>query len=193
MLVALVGYLMGSVPFAFLAARVTAGVDIRRAGSGNVGAANVLRVTNVSTALLTLALDAGKGAAAVLIARRMDPSALAAAIAGVAAIVGHVYPVWLGFRGGKGVATSCGVFGVLAPYATAAAIVVFVGIVWWTRYVSLGSVVASATLAFAALLTHAPMPTVVAAACAALLVIQGHRDNASRLVAGREPRVGQGS
>ena len=127
-----------------LAAREAArGIDIRLIGSGNVGAANAYRATGPGVAVLVVALDLAKGGCAVLIASRAGQGAGVQAASGVAAVLGHVFPVWLGFRGGKGVATSCGVFAVLAPVATALAGLVFVIAVWWTRYVSLGSVAAA--------------------------------------------------
>ena len=114
---ALFGYLLGSVPFAFLLAR-RAGVDVRVAGSGNVGAANVLRTSGMPLGVAVMALDISKGAATVLTAHAAAAGLISIAIAGASAIVGHIYPIWLGFRGGKGVAVAAGVFGILAPLAT---------------------------------------------------------------------------
>ena len=131
----LVGYAVGSLPIGFLVAQSTRGIDLRRAGSGNVGAANVYRTSGLGTAIVVMAADVAKGATAVLIAGSGAP----AAAAGVAAVVGHVYPVWLGFHGGKGVATASGVFGVLSPWPTAIAAVAFGLTVARTRFVSLGS------------------------------------------------------
>ena len=133
------GYLVGSIPFALLVGRLATGVDIRRAGSGNVGAANVLRTSGVAVAVCVLLLDMAKGAASVLWVARFATGESAPALAGLAAVVGHVYPVWLRFRGGKGVATAAGVFSVLTPFAIGPAAVVFVVTVWTTRYISLGS------------------------------------------------------
>jgi len=142
MLPVLFGYLAGSVPFAFLLAR-RAGIDVRVAGSGNVGAANVLRTTGTSRALMVMSLDVAKGAAAVLIANLVAGGVGIAALTGAAAIVGHIYPVWLRFHGGKGVAVAAGVFSVLSPIATSIAAALFLVIVWLTRYVSLGSIAAT--------------------------------------------------
>src|SRR6185312_12331662 len=145
MLQVLLGYLAGSVPFAFLIAR-RAGIDVRIAGSGNVGAANVLRTTGAQRGAAVLVLDMAKGAAAVLVAYASAATAAVMAAAGIAAVVGHIYPVWLRFRGGKGVAVAAGVFAILAPSATALATAVFVCTVLTTRIVSLGSVAATVSL-----------------------------------------------
>src|SRR5262249_16713408 len=141
--VILIAYAIGSVPFAWLLARRFGGADLRSIGSGNLGAANVLRASGVTPGVLVALLDVSKGVASVLIAARLTPNAPAAAAAGLAAIGGHVYPVWMRFKGGKGVATACGVFAVLTPFAVAPAMLVFVGTVWITKYVSLASVVAT--------------------------------------------------
>src|SRR5215212_4923501 len=131
MLLLLLGYLAGSVPFAFLLAR-RAGIDVRVAGSGNVGAANVLRTTGAWRGVTVMALDAAKGAAAVSVVYLAAGGASVAALTGAAAIVGHIYPVWLRFRGGKGVAVAAGVFSVLTPWAMLPAVVLFVVTVWTT-------------------------------------------------------------
>src|SRR3954467_4811732 len=162
MLSVLVGYLAGSVPFAFLLAR-KAGVDVRLAGSGNVGAANVLRTTGAGRGAMVLMLDVAKGAAAVLLAHAIAGGATLAALTGAAAIVGHIYPVWLRFHGGKGVAVAAGVFAILAPAATIIAPGVFLFTVWMARIISLGSVAATVTLPSAALVTGAPAAVVAAA------------------------------
>src|SRR5215212_8865729 len=145
MLLLLLGYLAGSVPFAFLLAR-RAGIDVRVAGSGNVGAANVCRTTGAWRGVTVMALDAAKGAAAVSVVYLAAGGASLAALTGAAAVVGHIYPVWLRFRGGKGVAVAAGVFGILSPAATGLAAALFVVIVWMTRYVSLGSMAATIVL-----------------------------------------------
>lgn len=189
MLVVLLGYLAGSVPFAFLLAR-RAGVDVRVAGSGNVGAANVLRTTGILPGLLVMLLDIAKGAAAIALANVSSAAPMTVAAAGGAAIVGHVYPVWLKFRGGKGVAVAAGVFGVLAPAGTAIACVIFLAVVVATRYVSLGSVAASVALPPAAWLTGASASVVTAAAAAATLIVFRHRANLGRVRAGTERRLG---
>jgi acyl phosphate:glycerol-3-phosphate acyltransferase len=184
MLAAILGYLAGSVPFAFLLAR-RAGIDVRVAGSGNVGAANVMRTTGTGRAIAVMALDMAKGAAAVALAYVTTGGA---ALAGAAAVVGHIYPVWLRFHGGKGVAVAAGAFGVLTPMATATAGGLFVVTVWLTRYVSLGSVAASLALPPMAWITGAPAGVVGAAWGVAALIVFRHRANLSRLHAGTERR-----
>lgn len=187
----LLAYLLGSIPFAFLLARRLGGVDLRAAGSRNLGAANVLRSTRPSVAALVLLLDVGKGAAAVTVARAAGAGDAGAASAAVAAIVGHLYPVWLRLRGGKGVAVACGAFSALVPFAAAVATAVFVVVVWATRYVSLGSVIATMSLAPLADAGGAPRPVTVAAAVAAALIIFRHRGNLVRLARGTERRLGE--
>lgn len=190
-LVLIVGYLLGSIPFAYLLARRHRGIDLRLAGSGNVGAANLLRTTTKKIGVSAMALDMGKGIASVLVARQIDSGPIGPAVAGIAAVLGHIYPVWLGFRGGKGVATTCGVFSILAPQATVIAGLVFLATVWWTKYISLGSVVATALLGPLAYLTGATEITVIAALAVAAIVIHRHRSNLSRVFAGIERRIGQ--
>jgi acyl phosphate:glycerol-3-phosphate acyltransferase len=189
MLAVLLGYLAGSVPFAFLLAR-RAGIDVRVVGSGNVGAANVMRATGIGRAIAVMALDVAKGAAAVALAQLTSGGAALAAMTGAAAIVGHIYPVWLRFHGGKGVAVAAGVFAVLAPMATAVAAVMFVVTVWATRYVSLGSVAATLALPPAAWLIGAPAGVVGAASGSAALILFRHRTNLRRLREGTERRIG---
>ena len=184
------GYVVGSVPFAYLLAR-RGGVDLRRAGSGNVGATNVLRTRGVAEALTAVGLDVSKGAVAVLIAQRLAGGVAAPVAAGLAAILGHIYPVWLRFRGGKGVATTAGVFGVLAPVALVIAGSVFVVTAFLTRYVSAGSVAAAVTLAVATLVSDVPGAVTVGALVAAVVIVQRHRENLGRLAAGTERRIGQ--
>jgi glycerol-3-phosphate acyltransferase PlsY len=188
------GYLLGSIPFAFLMARRLGGVDVRAAGSGNVGAANVLRTTRASVAIAVVALDLAKGSAAVWLAGELGAGVAARAVTGVAAVIGHVYPIWLRFRGGKGVAVAAGVFGVLAPPATAIAVAIFVTTVWATRYVSLGSIIAA--LALPPLVggvgaTSDSEPLVYAAAAAAALILFRHRGNLRRLLNRTERRLGE--
>jgi acyl phosphate:glycerol-3-phosphate acyltransferase len=189
MLQVLLGYFAGSVPFAFLLAR-RAGIDVRLAGSGNVGAANVLRTTGTWRAVAVMALDVAKGAAAVLIVHVAAGGASAAALAGAAAVVGHIYPVWLRFHGGKGVAVAAGVFSMLSPLATGVAASLFLAVVWATRYVSLGSIAATLALPPIAWWAGAPPAVVGAAAGTGSLILFRHRANLRRLRLGTERRVG---
>jgi glycerol-3-phosphate acyltransferase PlsY len=190
-IVLVAGYLLGSIPFAYLLARRHRGIDLRVAGSGNVGAANLLRTTTKKIGVSAMALDVCKGIASVLLARQIDPGATGPAVAGIAAVLGHIYPVWLGFRGGKGVATTCGVFSILAPQATAIATVVFLVLVWWTRYISLGSVAGTVILAPLAYVMGGSDVTVIAAIIVAAIVVHRHRSNLRRVFAGVERRIGQ--
>ena len=189
MLPILLGYLAGSVPFAFLLAR-RAGIDVRVAGSGNVGAANVLRTTGPWRGVVVMALDVAKGAAAVLLVNPVSGGPPLAALAGAAAVVGHIYPVWLRFHGGKGVAVAAGVFSVLSPIATAVAAGLFLFTVWLTRYVSLGSIAATLALPPVAWWAGAPRTVVAAAAGTGALILFRHRANLRRLRRGTERKVG---
>lgn len=184
------GYLAGSVPFAFLLAR-RHGVDLRRSGSGNVGAANVLRTSGVPNAVVAMCLDVAKGAAAVLVAQRLSGGPATPVAGGLAAVIGHIYPVWIGFRGGKGVATTAGVFIVLAPIAVAIAGTVFALATWATRYVSVGSMTAAVTLAVAVAAAEASSAVAVGGVAAAIIILHRHRGNLGRLFAGTERRVGE--
>ncbi|MDO8681784.1 MAG: glycerol-3-phosphate 1-O-acyltransferase PlsY [Acidobacteriota bacterium] len=171
------GYAIGSLPIGFLVAQNTRGIDLRRAGSGNVGAANVYRTSGLGMAIAVMIADMAKGAAAVVIAG----GGAGAVAAGVAAVVGHVYPVWLGFHGGKGVATASGVFGVLSPWPTAIAAAAFGLTVARTRYVSLGSVVATVMLPVAGWLMPGLRAVDIAATVVAMLILFRHRGNIARL------------
>jgi acyl phosphate:glycerol-3-phosphate acyltransferase len=186
----LAGYLAGSVPFAFLLAR-RAGIDVRLAGSGNVGAANVMRTTGTGRAVTVMILDMAKGAVAVALASATPGGTAVAAASGAAAIVGHIYPVWLRFHGGKGVAVAAGVFTVLAPAAAGIAAGLFLVTVWATRYVSLGSIAASVALPPVAWMAGAPAAVVATATGAAALIVFRHRANLRRLFAGTERRLGR--
>ncbi len=186
----LLGYIVGSIPFGFLLTWKFSGIDIRKIGSGSIGATNTLRAVGRSTALAVVMLDVAKGAAPVLVVERMGASDMTCAAVGLAAIIGHIYPVWLRFRGGKGVATTAGVFGVLAPTAVAAAAGLFFVLVWRTRYVSAGSIVASIALVPLTYLIAAPLDIVVVASFSATLIIYRHWENITRLKLGIEPRLG---
>lgn len=188
-LVVVFGYLSGSVPFAYLVSR-RRGIDLRRVGSGNVGASNVLRTTGVSNAVVAMGLDAVKGALAVFLASRLTSTPAIPVAAGVASVIGHVYPVWLRFRGGKGVATAAGVFALLSPGALLAACLVFVVGVWITRFISVGSLAATITLAGMTMMDDDQLVSMGAIASAAVIVHR-HRANLVRLFKGTERRVGQ--
>ena len=187
-------YLLGSIPFGLILAKLFAGADIRRAGSGNIGATNVARVAGPLPGVLTLAFDAGKGWLAVWLAGRvMHEEAGVVVIAGFFALLGHCFPVWLRFHGGKGVATAAGIFGALCPEAMVAALILFAVVVWFWRYVSLGSLAAAAAIPLLVYLLWAPhfappnIVTVGSLAIAALVIFQ-HRGNIGRLARGEEPK-----
>jgi len=183
-------YLVGSVPFAFLLSR-RRGIDLREVGSGNVGATNVLRTSGVRTAMIAMGLDVIKGALVVVMAQRLIGGLGAPIAAGLASVLGHIYPIWLRFRGGKGVATAAGVFAVLTPMALGIASATFVLVVWMTRYISVGSVIGALTLAVVAVITDAPAVIEIGSVVAALMILQRHRSNIRRVFAGTERRIGQ--
>jgi acyl phosphate:glycerol-3-phosphate acyltransferase len=183
-------YLLGSIPFAQLLSQ-RYGVDLREAGSGNVGATNVLRTVGVGMAIGAVLLDAAKGTVAVLIAQRIASSVSLPAAAAVAAVVGHVYPVWLRFQGGKGVATAAGAFGVLTPAGLGAAMLVFAAAVSLTRFVSVGSILGALTLTGVAWASGSGSIVGIGAAVATLVIVYGHRGNLARLIAGTEQRLGR--
>ena len=190
MLVILAAYLIGSIPFALILARRWGAGDLRRVGSGNLGAANVFRTSGATPGIIVALLDAAKGAASVFLAQRWTVGAEWPAAAGVAAVLGHVFPVWAGFRGGKGVATAAGAFGVLAPAAALSALGVFATGAWATRYISFASVLAAAALPPIAYFSGSTPAVVTAAALAAVLIIVRHRTNLMRLRTGTERRIG---
>lgn len=165
---------------------------MRRTGSGNLGAANVLRALGVTAGVTVMLLDMAKGAGGVMLAQRLDGAGAVPAVAGLAAIIGHVYPVWLRFRGGKGVATACGVFLVLAPLAVLPAVAVFIASVWITKYISVGSVLASIAFTPMVYAAGSPTPVVAAALAATALIVFRHRSNLARVRAGTERRLGAG-
>jgi acyl phosphate:glycerol-3-phosphate acyltransferase len=191
-------YVIGSIPFGIILAKIFGGVDVRQAGSGNIGATNVARVAGPLPGILTLVLDAVKGAAAVWLAARFaNESSFWMTIAGLAALVGHCFPVWLRFRGGKGVATAAGMFLALCWPAALGAIGVFILVVLFSRFVSLGSVAAAAALPLLIYLLWAPhhappLAVTFGAFAAAMLVVYKHDANIQRLVEGREPRFSFG-
>jgi glycerol-3-phosphate acyltransferase PlsY len=188
-IVLIVAYLLGAIPFALIIARWGKGVDVRRVGSGNPGAANVWRSTGPGLGVVVLGLDCAKGAAAVMIARGVGLERDLQAMAGLAAVVGHVWPVWLRFRGGKGVAAAAGAFAVLVPWAFGVALGVFLVCIALTRYVSLGSILGVAALTIATVALHEPASIIAATGAAAVLIILRHRENIERLWRGTELRL----
>jgi glycerol-3-phosphate acyltransferase PlsY len=184
-------YLIGAIPVGFVVARLRGGFDIRGRGSGNIGATNVLRTLGPIAGALTLAGDVAKGYAAVAVARALDGAPRVAALAAVLAVVGNCWPVYLGFRGGKGVATGLGAFLALIPWAVLPAAAVWGATTGTSRYVSLGSVAACIALPVAAAFLGYPLHAVAAAAAVGALIVWRHRDNLRRLRAGTERRLGR--
>jgi len=188
-IVVVVAYLLGSIPFGYLIVRGKSGADIRETGSGGTGATNVSRRAGKAAGVLTLLLDAAKGCVAVLMAKALGGDDWVIAVAAIAALVGHIFPVWLGFRGGKGVATGVGIFLVLAPVALLCAGVVFVAIVVLTRYVSLGSITAAILIPVLVWFQVDSRPLLIAAIVGAALIVFAHRGNIQRLASGTESRI----
>jgi glycerol-3-phosphate acyltransferase PlsY len=184
------GYLLGAIPFGLLLARLGGKGDIRDVGSGNIGATNVLRTGARGLAAATLLLDAAKGAAAVLLAQQLWPEAVRFAAAG--ALIGHLYPLWLKFKGGKGVATLLGILVPLLPLAALVYALVWLGLLLTMRLSSVAGMAAAASAPITAALAGADEWFAMLLAFA-LLVLWRHRENIRRLVAGTEPRIGGGS
>jgi glycerol-3-phosphate acyltransferase PlsY len=188
-------YLLGSIPFGLLMGKLFGAADVRKAGSGNIGATNVARVAGPLAGILTLVLDAAKGALAVVLAARLtDQSSTWMMIAGLCVLAGHCFPIWLGFRGGKGVAPAAGVFLVLCAPAFLGAAVLFVLVVIYWRIVSLGSIAAAAAMPLLIYFLwaphHAPPYAVTfGSLAAALLIVYKHDANIQRLVQGDEPKI----
>jgi glycerol-3-phosphate acyltransferase PlsY len=191
----LAAYGRGAIPFGLLITKLRGGGDIREAGSGNIGAANVTRVIGAGAGAMTLLLDAAKGYLAVWLAARYSNENIAwLLLAALAAIAGHIFPVWLGFRGGKGVATAAGAFLAICPTAILVAGLVFLLVVLFWRYVSLASIAATASLPLLVYLLYAPglaPPHIVSigVAFAAVVIIVRHRKNIERLINGTETRL----
>jgi glycerol-3-phosphate acyltransferase PlsY len=197
-LLVFLGYVLGSIPFGYLLVRARSGRDVRAIGSGNIGATNVARAAGLSTGVATLVLDLAKGLFAVWLAGQGSGGNIRIMMyAGLAAILGHVFPVWLKFSGGKGVATALGVFLMISWAAVAAAVAIFAIVVLFWRYVSLGSISAAAALPLLVYLLYAPghaPPTAVTAGTllSSVLIIVKHRKNIERLLSGTEPRFDTG-
>jgi len=190
----LAGYLFGSIPFGLILGKLLGRRDVRAAGSGNIGAANVTRVAGAAAGLLTLLLDAAKGAFPVWLAARISgDQASWMMAAALAAIVGHCFPIWLRFRGGKGVATAAGAFFVVCPMAAGAALLLYILVLLFWKYASLGSISAVAAMPLLVYVLwapgHAPPPVVsFGTLLAAMLIVARHHANLRRLLRGEEPR-----
>jgi len=192
-LLVLFGYLLGSVPFGILVAKAfDRDVDLRKAGSGNIGATNVARTLGRGAGILTLALDAGKGVLALALARQfLDPSAHHwFALVGGAVFLGHIFPVYLRFKGGKGVAVALGVVLFLSPETAFVIVVLFAAVLYFTRYVSLASLCAAVGLPIAMAFLGKSRHYVTLALMMSFLVIYTHRENIHRLLSGQENRFG---
>jgi glycerol-3-phosphate acyltransferase PlsY len=189
---AVVAYLVGAIPIGFLIARAFGIGDVRRHGSGTIGATNVLRTAGKTPAILTLAGDVVKGAAAVWIGGAVaGPGPAGPAVAAAAAVVGDCWSIFLGFRGGKGVATGLGAMLSLVPLAVLPSLIVFVGVVATTRYVSLGSLLGTVGVPIVALVLGYPRASVLAAAVVAAIIVARHHQNIARLRNGTESRLGE--
>jgi len=192
LLIAAASYLLGSIPFGYLLVQMFHGEDVRQSGSGNIGATNVSRKSPL-LGVLTLALDALKGSAAVWLAHSFSPSYTILSLAALFAVLGHMFPVWLRFRGGKGVATALGSFVMIAPKAVLVAVVIFVAVVLIFRFVSLGSIAAVAcfpVLVYKMRLFGEDPAALTLMAVASLFIVAKHHENIRRLLAGTENRVG---
>jgi glycerol-3-phosphate acyltransferase PlsY len=186
-----VAYLLGSIPFAYIFVKLARGGDVRKIGSGNVGATNAMRAAGWKWAVLVALLDVGKGVAAVVLMRLVTANPAWAAAAGMLSVMGHCYPVWLSFQGGKGVATAGGAFGAIALAPIAAVGGIWLALVGATRVVSLSSVIAAASFPIVLFfMRRPPLEVILCAVVAVSVIIWRHRSNMIRLVRGDEPRLG---
>ncbi len=194
-LMPLFAYLLGSIPVGWIVARLFFHTDIRDKGSGNIGATNALRQFGTTVGLIVLLLDMSKGILAVLLAKSIYGSgALMVVICGLLAIMGHVFPIWLKFKGGKGVATAAGVFVALTPISLLIALLVFIVIVAITRYVSLGSIVAALSLLVVNVISifrqaHKDYALLILVVLIVTMIIYKHKDNIARLIRGNENKI----
>ena len=184
------GYLLGSMPNGYLAGRWLKGIDLRQCGSGSTGATNVLRNVGKAPALVVFLLDVGKGALAVLLAKSFGLNDWVQVLAGLAALAGHIWPVWLGWKGGKAVATGLGMFLGLAWPVGLACFGLFMAVISISRIVSLSSVVAAIGLPVLMVLADASGASISVSVVASVMVLWRHRSNIERLIAGTEPRIG---
>ena len=185
------GYLLGSMPNGYLAGRWLKGIDLRQCGSGSTGATNVLRNVGKGPALVVFLLDVGKGALAVLLAKSFGLNDWVQVLAGLAALAGHIWPVWLGWKGGKAVATGLGMFLGLAWPVGLACFGLFMAVISLSRIVSLSSVIAAIGLPVLMVISGSSSAYVMVSLVASVLVLWRHRSNIDRLIAGTEPRIGQ--
>ncbi|MDP9054601.1 MAG: glycerol-3-phosphate 1-O-acyltransferase PlsY [Acidobacteriota bacterium] len=187
-LAVVVAYLVGGIPFGLIIVRVMTGADVRKAGSGNIGATNVLRTTGPLAGVLTLLLDGAKAWLAVWLADRLSGGAvLWMSATALAALAGHAWSIWIGFKGGKAVASFVGAYLYLTPLPLLAVVLLFIFIVAWTRYLSLGSVIAAGLFPVACwMILHPAWPVLTSALGAAMIVVYRHRDNIGRIRAGDE-------
>ena len=188
-----IGYLLGAIPSGYLAGRWLKSIDLRECGSGSTGATNVLRNVGKGPALAVFLIDVGKGALAVLLAKSVGLSDWLQVLAGLAALAGHIWPVWLGWKGGKAVATGLGMFLGLAWTVGLACFGLFMAVISIFRIVSLSSVVAAIGLPLLMLISGGSSAYVVVSLVASLMVLWRHRSNIERLLAGTEPKIGQKS
>ena len=193
LLILAIGYLLGAMPNGYLAGRWLKGIDLRQCGSGSTGATNVLRNVGKGPALVVFLLDVGKGALAVLLAKQVGLNDWLQVLAGLAALAGHIWPVWLGWKGGKAVATGLGLFLGLAWPVGLASLGIFLAVISIFRIVSLSSVSAAMALPVLMMATHQNKASITVSVVAMLLVLWRHRSNIERLIAGTEPKIGQKS
>lgn len=188
LLAVVAAYLLGSIPFGLILVRLMTGADVRQGGSGNIGATNVLRTTGRAAGVLTLLLDGGKGWFAVWLASFLTSGNIMwMSAAALAVLLGHAFSLWLKFNGGKAVASFVGAFLYLTPLPLLAVILIFVFVVAWTRYLSLGSIIAAALFPLACwMILHPDWPVIVAALGAAILIVERHSANIDRIRAGEE-------
>jgi glycerol-3-phosphate acyltransferase PlsY len=185
----ILAYLLGSISFGLLLARLCGGAALRQSGSGNIGATNVARTLGKTAGVLTLLGDSGKGLVAVLLAQWYGSSLLISAAAALSAVLGHVFPIYYGFRGGKGVATALGVLLPTLPFPVLGGCIVWLAVVIIWRYVSVGSILAAVLVPILAAVLAYPLPLVCTAGAIACLVLYKHRSNMQRLLQGHEPKL----
>ncbi len=193
LLILAIGYLLGAMPNGYLAGRWLKGIDLRQCGSGSTGATNVLRNVGKGPALVVFLLDVGKGALAVLLAKQVGLNDWLQVLTGLAALAGHIWPVWLGWKGGKAVATGLGLFLGLAWSVGLASLGIFLAVISIFRIVSLSSVAAAMALPVLMMATDQNTASITVSVVAMLLVLWRHRSNIERLIAGTEPKIGQKS